>query len=457
VTDGICVSIAAQFNSMSEDQLQGTIGCIDLDTIETIHLERSLIYAQDRLVGQRCVSTKHLMLLAESTKNMRSALLDMRWNDVHAHVQLCEERYLQCNDMDSGDSSARSADENDLHVHRKEVQLVKSELRHREIVLVLSDALQTGGPSGDVGFLDVGMIDLNQLDDALVVARKLIEEEISSIGGDDVDRFQNLEENSALYDAREGVIMSTLVARLVHLASSMRRLRASMKSKLFDVAETVATEIEHDDSILTIDAMNEIDATLLRPPSLPSSSSPMSSLLSVLEVQSCRLELNDMNMCAAMIKALNEGKVGTPKTSSHHHSAEGDEIGTKFMHGEGALAASLTVCEALGGCQSARASTLRSSVEHVLNLRKCLYESKWDDFRHTLRYDLTTSKSTGNNAATPVYAAEAGKRFFFVGGGGAGGGVVCVCDSPTCAVSFVTHTTCACIICGSPYLCLYHL
>ena len=416
VTDGICVSIAAQFNSMSEDQLQGTIGCIDVDTIETIHLERSLIYAQDRLVGQRCVSTKHLMLLAESTKNMRSALLDMRWNDVHAHVQLCEERYLQCNDMDSGDSRDSrdsSADENDLHVHRKEVQLVKSELRHREIVLVLSDALQTGGPSGDVGFLDVGMIDLNQLDDALVVARKLIEEEISSIGGDDVDRFQNLEENSALYDAREGVIMSTLVARLVHLASSMRRLRASMKSKLFDVAETVATEIEHDDSILTIDAMNEIDATLLRPPSLPSSSSPMSSLLSVLEVQSCRLELNDMNMCAAMIKALNEGKVGTPETSSHHHSAEGDEIGTTFMHGEGALAASLAVCEALGGCQSARASTLRSSVEHVLNLRKCLYESKWDDFRHTLRYDLTTSKSTGNNAATPVYAAEAGKRFFF--------------------------------------------
>ena len=446
VTDGICVSIAAQFNSMSEDQLQGTIGCINVDTIETIHLERSLIYAQDRLVGQRCVSTKHLMLLAESTKNMRSALLDMRWNDVHAHVQLCEERYLQCNDMDSGDSrdsSASSTDENDLHVHRKEVQLVKSELRHREIVLVLSDALQTGGPSGDVGFLDVDMIDLNQLDDALVVARKLIEEEISSIGGDDVDRFQNLEENSALYDAREGVIMSTLVARLVHLASSMRRLRASMKSKLFDVAETVATEIEHDDSILTIDAMNEIDATLLRPPSLPSSSSPMSSLLSVLEVQSCRLELNDMNMCAAMIKALNEGKVGTPETSSHHHSAEGDEIGTTFMHGEGALAASLAVCEALGGCQSARASTLRSSVEHVLNLRKCLYESKWDDFRHTLRYDLTTS--TGNNAATPVYAAEAGKRFFFVGGG----------------VSFVTlsfvFSHLCCIICDSPYLCLYHL
>ena len=441
MTDGICVSIAAQFNSMSEDQLQGTIGCINVDTIETIHLERSLIYAQDRLVGQRCVSTKHLMLLAESTKNMRSALLDMRWNDVHAHVQLCEERYLQCNDMDSGDSRDSrdsrdsSADENDLHVHRKEVQLVKSELRHREIVLVLSDALQTGGPSGDVGFLDVDMIDLNQLDDALVVARKLIEEEISSIGGDDVDRFQNLEENSALYDAREGVIMSTLVARLVHLASSMRRLRASMKSKLFDVAETVATEIEHDDSILTIDAMNEIDATLLRPPSLPSSSSPMSSLLSVLEVQSCRLELNDMNMCAAMIKALNEGKVGTPETSSHHHSAEGDEIGTTFMHGEGALAASLAVCEALGGCQSARASTLRSSVEHVLNLRKCLYESKWDDFRHTLRYDLTTSKSTGNNAATPVYAAEAGKRFFFVGGG----------------VSFVTLSF------VFSHLCLYHL
>ena len=444
MTDGICVSIAAQFNSMSEDQLQGTIGCIDLDTIETIHLERSLIYAQDRLVGQRCVSTKHLMLLAESTKNMRSALLDMRWNDVHAHVQLCEERYLQCNDMDSGDSSAgrdsrdSSTDENDLHVHRKEVQLVKSELRHREIVLVLSDALQTGGPSGDVGFLDVDMIDLNQLDDALVVARKLIEEEISSIGGDDVDRFQNLEENSALYDAREGVIMSTLVARLVHLASSMRRLRASMKSKLFDVAETVATEIEHDDSILTIDAMNEIDATLLRPPSLPSSSSPsssspMSSLLSVLEVQSCRLELNDMNMCAAMIKALNEGKVGTPKTSSHHHSAEGDEIGTTFMHGEGALAASLAVCEALGGCQSARASTLRSSVEHVLNLRRCLYESKWDDFRHTLRYDLTTSKSTGNNAATPVYAAEAGKRFFF------GWWWYIICDSIICILPLVLY------------------
>ena len=436
MTDGICVSIAAQFNSMSEDQLQGTIGCINVDTIDTIHLERSLIYAQDRLVGQRCVSTKHLMLLAESTKNMRSALLDMRWNDVHAHVQLCEERYLQCNDMDSGDSrdsSASSADENDLHVHRKEVQLVKSELRHREIVLVLSDALQTGGPSGDVGFLDVDMIDLNQLDDALVVARKLIEEEISSIGGDDVDRFQNLEENSALYDAREGVIMSTLVARLVHLASSMRRLRASMKSKLFDVAETVATEIEHDDSILTIDAMNEIDATLLRPPSLPSSSSPMSSLLSVLEVQSCRLELNDMNMCAAMIKALNEGKVGTPETSSHHHSAEGDEIGTTFMHGEGALAASLAVCEALGGCQSARASTLRSSVEHVLNLRKCLYESKWDDFRHTLRYDLTTSKSTGNNAATPVYAAEAGKRFFL------GWWWYIICDSIICILPLVLY------------------
>jgi hypothetical protein len=381
-------------NSMNEDGVSGTIGHINLDTIETIHLERSLIYAQDRLVGNRCVSTKNLMLLADSVLDMRKSLINMNWKDVNMYVQLCEERYLQCSNKE-----AENDDNNELCNHRKEVQLVKSELRHREIVTVLSDALSSGGPTGSVGSLDVNVIQLVDIDNSLVIARKLIEEEISSIGGDD-DRAQDLSDNSEFYDNREGLIVSELVARLISLASKIRRLRASMKAKTFDVAEKIVSEIENNESITTIDTINDIDTALFRPPSLPSSTastvSSSCTLLSVTEVQSCRLELNDMNMCNQMIKALNDGKVGTNAKSVIN------EIGVKFIHGEGNLSSSLSNCELLGGCQSPRAINLRLSVEHVLVLRKLLYDCKWDDFRIALKNDLITSTSE-----PPSYAKEA--------------------------------------------------
>ena len=241
--------------------------------------------------------------------------------------------------------------------------------------------------------------------------RQQIEEELLSkenrtwtTGNDD-----EYNEKKAENEEREGFLLSALVARLISLTVQVRRLRSSMQAHTYDIAEKITLELEENvENILSIDLVDDIDTTLMRPPSLPTSFPSGSTLLCVLEVEACRLELNDMKMCSTMVKALGAGRVGTIESYTNESQEVFCEIGDKFLHGEGQLFKSLSICENLGGCRSPRACTLYSSVEHVLALRRLLSESSWEDFRTALRGDMTTATGSSKTTTrqTSKYAPE---------------------------------------------------
>ena len=154
------------------------------------------------------------------------------------------------------------------------------------------------------GHLNLEDVNVSVLDEALTIARKDIAEEVqatASVGGG---------EGGGEGGEAEGSVLSPLLVRLIRLATSLRRLRSSMKSKSYELAETVLNEIENDHSIITISQMEHVDVTLFRPPPAPSSGLGEEDLLASHELRCFRHELNDIQMRSSMMFALTHGKIG---------------------------------------------------------------------------------------------------------------------------------------------------
>ena len=323
-----------------------------MDDIDTIHLERSLEYGEGHGVADRNLFTSNLMELARSTLLLREALSSLAWEQVAQHVSVCENRFTFL--------SKEKYEENTFVSYLREIGLVRSELRHRECVMCLSSALVVGGPIGDIGSLNVEVIDVEGLDAALLVARARITDETNSVNN--VNKMNNatnvglglgldmIEDNVSVENSVNGLstdestttksrdkrgdaqfdgsILSSLLVRLFRLASCVRRLRASMRAQTFDIAETVLLEIENDENILNINVLTDIDETLLRPPSITSYTNAATEetesdgidnvnigMIAFRELRACRLELNDMSMCFGLRRALREGKYSSERAS----------------------------------------------------------------------------------------------------------------------------------------------
>jgi hypothetical protein len=141
-------------DAMDVGAASGSIGQVDVTTVDTAALDRAITMAMD--LG--CVTTLAVDLLqaAKLVRRLRSVLKSGNWEWVGEVL-----------------AEAREVKEKLPEASLREFQLAQDELDNRSILSHVASALATGGPRGAVGELDLRQLSTDDIDNAVEFATRL--------------------------------------------------------------------------------------------------------------------------------------------------------------------------------------------------------------------------------------------------------------------------------------------
>jgi hypothetical protein len=152
--------------ALSAGAVSGTVGALDLSTVDATSLERAIEHAEE--LGCKTTEAANLLAAAKQVYKLRLALLNDNWSGAPppgagegeaadgVEAVLRESAALPLSDL-----------------VRAELGLVQAEVENRRIVTLLSAALATGAARGPVGELDLSSVDTVELDAAIAESTEL--------------------------------------------------------------------------------------------------------------------------------------------------------------------------------------------------------------------------------------------------------------------------------------------